>query len=263
MKNKKKIAIYIPAWNVSHIITMVLDRIPKEIKQKVTEIIVIDNASEDSTYHTVIDYKHDKNMQNLKIIKLKENKGYGGSQKIAYQYCLDKRYDVVVMLHADAQYAPEYLPKIIKSVEEGNADLMFGSRISGHPLKGGMPLWRFIGNKTLTKLENLVLGLNLSEYHSGYRAYSCDGLRKVPFHLTSSNCCDTEMIVLFHLAGLRIAETTIPTHYGKESKHPTSKRLIIFILNILLTLWRYSLHKHGIKKYRLFEVEKLDKLPPI
>lgn len=259
MKNKKKIAIYIPAWNVSNIITTVLDRIPKELKQKISEIFIVDNASEDDTYLTVMKYKHDKNLRNLKIIKLKENKGYGGSQKTAYQYCLDKGYNIVVMLHGDAQYAPEYLPKIIKPVEEGKADLMFGSRISGHPLKGGMPLWRFIGNRTLTELENLILGLNLSEYHSGYRVYSCDALRKVPFHLTSNNCCDTEMIVLFHLAGLRIAETPIPTHYGKESKHPTSKRLVIFIFNILLTLWRYSLHKSGIKKYRLFEVKKFIK----
>src|SRR3989344_1657128 len=118
----KKIAIYIPAHNVSHVISTLLDRIPSEIKEKVAEILVVDNASKDQTYLTVVGYKKDRNMHNLSIIRNTENKGYGGSQKLAYQYCIDKGYDIVVMLHGDAQYAPEYLPVLIEPIEKGEAD---------------------------------------------------------------------------------------------------------------------------------------------
>lgn len=254
---KKKIAIYIPAYNASHTVPLVLDRIPQEIKERVAEIFVIDNASEDNTYLTVIGYKHEKNMHNLKVIRNKKNRGYGGSQKLAHQYCLDQGYDIMAMLHGDAQYSPECLPTLIEPVEKGEADLVFGSRITGNPIKGRMPLWKYIGNKALTKFENLVLGTNLSEFHSGYRVFNCNALRKVPFYLCSDEYyLDTEILIQFHLAGLRIKERTIPTHYGKESMHPSLKRLYVYCLNIILTMGKYLLHKWGIKKYRLFKIEQ-------
>lgn len=256
---KKKIAIYIPAYNASHTVPLVLDRIPLEIKEKVSEIIVVDNASKDNTYLTVVGYKHEKNMHNLKIIRNRENKGYGGSQKLAYQYCLEKGYDVVAMLHGDAQYAPECLPNLIGPVEKGEADLVFGSRITGNPIKGGMPLWKFIGNKVLTKFENFALGTNISEFHSGYRVFSCEALKKVPFDLCSNEYYfDTEILIQFHLAGLRIGERTIPTHYGKESMHPSLKHLYVYCLNIVLTIGKFLLHKWKIKKYKLFKIERGD-----
>ncbi|SRR3989344_403251 len=251
----QKIAIYIPAYNAAHTVPLVLDRIPQEIKEKVAEIFVVDNASTDDTYLTVIEYKHAKGLHNLKVIRNEKNKGYGGSQKVAYQYCLDKGYDIVVMLHGDAQYAPEYLPRLIEPVENGEADFVFGSRMTGNPLKGGMPLWKYAGNKTLTKMENLVLGTNISEFHSGYRVFSCEALRKVPFQICSDEYYfDTEILIQVHLAGLRMGERTIPTHYGKESMHPSLKHLYKYCSNIILTMGKYLLHKKGIKKYKLFEV---------
>ena len=249
-----KIAIFIPAHDVSHVIPLVLDRIPEELKKTVAEILVIDNASKDNTYLTVIGYKHDKDLQNLKIIKNEKDLGYGGSQKLAYQYCFDKGYDIVVMLHGDAQYAPEYLPALIKPVKEGKADLVFGSRMAGKPLQGGMPLWKYLGNKTLTKLENSILRTNLSEFHSGYRVFSCEALRKIPLErCTSEYYFDTEILILFHCAGLRIAESPIPTHYGKESTSPNFKHLYTYCSNIVLTMGKYLLHQKGIKTYPLLE----------
>lgn len=250
----KKIAIYIPAYDVSHVIPTVLDRIPEEIKEKVVEIIVVDNASKDNTYLTVVEYKNKKKMHNLRIIRNEKNRGYGGSQKLAYQYCIEKGYDIVAMLHGDAQYAPEYLPDLVGPVDKGEVDLMFGSRMKGNPLKGGMSLWKYIGNKALTKLENFVLNTNLSEFHSGYRVFSCDALKKVPFSLCSNDYhFDTEILIQFSLAGLKIDEKPVPTHYGKESTSPSLRSLYIYCSNIILTMGKYLLHKWGIKRYRLFK----------
>jgi glycosyltransferase involved in cell wall biosynthesis len=255
MKNKK-IAIYIPAYNVAHVLPRTLDRISPEIKAKVSEIFVVDNASEDNTYLTVIGYRHDRNEQKIKIIRSKKNRGYGGSQKLAYNYCLEKDYDIVVMLHGDAQYAPEYLSSLIEPIEKGEADLVFGSRMRGNPLKGGMPLWKYVGNKALTKIENLVLGTNLSEFHSGYRVFNCKALKKIPFNFCSDEYYfDTQILVQFHLAGLRIAERPIPTHYGKESGHPSLKSLYLYCSNIILTMGKYLLHNYNIKKYKVFDIE--------
>src|SRR3989338_5177273 len=140
MAKQKKIAIFIPTYNGGATVPLVLERIPKEIKKKVKEIFVIDNASPDNTYLTVIGYKSQKRMQNLTIMRNKVNKGYGGSQKMAFDYVIKKKYDIIIMLHGDAQYAPEMIPAVLKPVEEGKADMVFGSRMSGDPLKGGMPV---------------------------------------------------------------------------------------------------------------------------
>lgn len=255
----KKIAIFIPAYNVSSTIPIVIDRIPKELKQKLKEIFVIDNASSDSTYLTVIGYKHYKNMQNLSIIRNRENKGYGGSQKVAYKYAIDRGYDIIVMLHGDAQYAPEYIPKIIEPLEKGQADMVFGSRIKGSPLKGGMPFWKYMGNRFLTIAENMVLGLSLSEYHSGFRAFNVKSLKKIPFHLCSDDYhFDTDILIQFRIAGFRIKETPIPTHYGKDSKSPPILSLISYSWNILLSLVIYLLIRKNIIKNDKFNFKVKD-----
>src|SRR3989338_5386166 len=159
------IVIYIPAYNVGHTLPRVLERIPEELSPIVKEILIVDNASTDNTYITAVQWK-DK-LKNITIIQNQTNQGYGGSQKIAYQHCIEKGYDYVVMLHGDAQYAPEFIPQLLEKAQQSNADLVFGSRIKGKPLQGGMPLWRYAGNRFLTWLENTVLDMNLSEFHSG------------------------------------------------------------------------------------------------
>lgn len=252
-----KLAIYIPAYNAAHTVALVLDRIPAEIKDKVQEIFIVDNASVDSTYLTIVGYKVvNKEIEpKLTYIKNEKNLNYGGSQKLAYRYCIDKGYDAVVMLHGDAQYAPEEIPKLLEPIEKGEADLVYGSRIAGHPIKGGMALWRYFGNRVLTIIENIVLGLNLSEFHSGYRIYSCKALEKIPFDKCSDDMhFDSEILIQFRLAGLRIAEKPIPTHYGKESHSPGFFHMVRYGLNILWNLCGYLLHKWGIKKQEKFEV---------
>lgn len=254
-KEKKSIrtAIYIPTRNAAKTITNVLDRIPAEVKSKVEEIIVVDNASKDGTSLLVLQYKNEKNVPHLRVMQNTQDLGYGGSQKLAYQYTIDKGFDIVVMLHGDAQYAPEYLPQLLEPVEKGEADLVFGSRMSGDPKKGKMPFWKRFGNRTLTKIENFVLKTDLSEFHSGYRVYNVEALKKVPFQRCSNNYhLDTEILVLFTIAKLRICEKTIPTHYGYGSESPSLRDLAIYSLNILKIMGSYYLHQKKIINKELF-----------
>ncbi|MBN2420922.1 glycosyltransferase family 2 protein [Candidatus Woesearchaeota archaeon] len=253
---KKKIAIFIPTYNAAKTLPLVIDRIPNSIKKEVEEIFVADDESKDNTYLVAIGYKKNKKLNNLKIFHHKKNKGYGGNQKWAYQYCINKGYDVVVMLHGDAQYAPEKIPDLIKPFykNDKNIGMVFGSRMKGDPLKGGMPLYKFIGNKFLTLVENLVLGLNLSEYHSGYRAYDCKNLKKIPFHLCSDDFhFDSEIIVQLRLAGLKILETPIPTYYGEERCHVN---VISYGMNVLRAMSEYLLHKSGIRRIKKYSIGK-------
>lgn len=250
----KKICIYIPAYNVEKTLPIVIDRVPRRLK-KYSEILIIDNASVDGTYFTAVNYKRSKGLQNMKIIKNRRNLGYGGSQKKAYSYAIEKGYNIIVMLHGDAQYAPEKLAYILEPLIDGKADMVFGSRMSLNPLKGGMPVWKYAGNKFLTMAENVVLRTNLSEFHSGFRAYRCASLRKIPFHLCSDNYLfDTEIIMQFVTKKMRIVEVPIPTYYGKETKSPTMAQLANYSLSILVSLFYYVLHKHGIRKVAKFDI---------
>jgi glycosyltransferase involved in cell wall biosynthesis len=254
----KKIAIFIPTYNHAKTLPLVLDRIPANIKKQVKEIFVADDESKDNTYMVGLWYKQEKGLNNLTIFHHKKNKGYGGNQKWAYQYCIDKGYDIVVMLHGDAQYAPEKVADLIKPFQQKDANkigMVFGSRMKGNPLKGGMPMYKFIGNKFLTFVENLVLGLDLSEFHSGYRAYNCQNLKKIPFHLCSDDFhFDSEIIVQLKLSGLKILETPIPTYYGEEKCNVNS---ISYGLNVLKTMGEYMLHKSGIKQSKKYNVAKV------
>ena len=238
-----QVAIYIPAFNAASTITRVLDRIPDDIKTGVREIFVIDNNSVDNTHLVAIGYRHQEKLHNLEVIRNPQNEGYGGSQKIAYQRCADKGYRCVAMLHGDAQYAPELLAHLIKPILEGKTDMVFGSRMRGDPLAGGMPLHRYLGNKFLTTIQNKLMGTNLSEFHSGYRVYSVEALKKVPFdRLSSDYHFDTEIIILFHKHGLRITEEPIPTHYGDEKNYVNIWK---YGIDVLVTTITYYFHKKG------------------
>lgn len=250
-----KIAIFVPSYNAAKTLPLVLDRIPKQIKKNVKEIFVADDESQDNTHMIGLWYKKSKGMKNLSIFHHLKNKGYGGNQKWAYQYCIDKGYDIVVMLHADAQYAPEKIPDLLKPFYGKNANrigMVFGSRMSDDPIGGGMPMYKFIGNKFLTWVENTVLDLNLSEYHSGYRAYNLNNLKKIPFELCSNDFhFDTEVIVQLKLAGLDILETPIPTYYGDEKCHVN---VVSYGLNVLKAMGLYLLHKWNIVRVARYEI---------
>ncbi|MBL7057348.1 glycosyltransferase family 2 protein [Candidatus Woesearchaeota archaeon] len=253
MGNKKlKIAIFIPAYNAGKTLPIVLDRIPEDIKNSVSEIFVADDGSQDNTYLIGVGYKKLKGGKNLKVYQHQKNKGYGGNQKWAYNYCIKKGYDVAVMLHGDAQYAPEMIPKLLEPFQKDTADMVFGSRMTGDPLKGGMPIHKYWGNKILTWIENRILKLKLSEYHSGYRLYSCKALKKIPFNKCSNDFhFDTEILIQFKIANLRITEMPIPTYYGKEKCHVN---LLGYAMNIIKSVVQYYFHAKKIKTYEKFKL---------
>ncbi len=245
---ESRVAIFIPAFNAASTVTNVLDRIPANLRDKMAEIFVIDNHSTDNTSMLVVDYREKNSVHNLEVIRNSRNEGYGGSQKIAYRRCIDKNHDCVAMLHGDAQYAPELLETLIAPILEGKADMVFGSRMSGNPLKGGMPLIRFLGNRALTTAQNFFLGTRLTEFHSGYRVFSVKALAKVPFERFSSDYhFDTEMIILFVDRGLKIVEMPIPTHYGDEENYVN---IWDYGMKVLITTATYFLHKRGLRRSR-------------
>jgi len=242
----QKVAIFIPAFNAASTIVKVLDRIPPEIKDQVGEIFIIDNNSTDDTQMVAINYREAHGLHNLEVIRNPKNMGYGGSQKIAYQRCIDKGYECVAMLHGDAQYAPELLESLIGPVKRGEADMVFGSRMRGDPLGGGMPLIRFLGNRALTTLQNFFLGTRLSEFHSGYRVFSVAALKNIPFERFSSDYhFDTEIIILFVDQKLRIMEMPIPTHYGDEKNYVN---IWDYGTKVLVTTLTYFLHKSSLRR---------------
>ena len=243
MSPGKRIGIFVIAYNAVNKLDWTLDRIPKEVWDKVEEVFLFDDCSTDNTHYAALGYKHVKQLDKLTIHRNARNLRYGGNQKPGYQYAIARGFDIVVMLHADGQYAPEVLNDLLEPMESGTADMVFGSRMAPgcDPRAGGMPLYKFIGNKILTWLENHILGMNLSEFHSGYRIYSCQALTRIPFLLNSNEWhFDTEVIIQFKEAGLRIAERPIPTYYGDEICYVNG---IGYAFNCIRTAMRYRLHK--------------------
>lgn len=246
--NLNKVAIYIPAYNAAATLPRVLDRIPAEVRDKVHEILVIDNHSEDNTYLVAAGYRETKGLYNLQLIRNERNVGYGGSQKIAYRRAIDQGLGGIAMLHGDAQYAPELISKLLDPILNGEADMVFGSRMSGDPRAGGMPLLRYLGNRFLTTAQNWMLGTRISEFHSGYRIYSVNALKQLPFESLSSDYhFDTEMLILFVDQGLRVLEMPIPTHYGDEKNYVNIWK---YGIEVLVTTITYSLHKRGVRQSR-------------
>lgn len=235
------------AYNAASTLAKVLDRIPRDFIPRISQILICDNASEDQTYLVGLGYKQvDGRKLPLEVLRNPKNVGYGGNQKIGYEWAIAHELDIVVLLHADGQYAPEMLPDIVAPLERGDADAVFGSRMMtpGGARKGGMPMYKVIGNKVLSTIENRLAGTNLSEWHSGYRAYSVAALRDVPFQRNSNEYdFDTEIIIQFHEAGKRIMEIPMPTYYGDEISYVNGPR---YAKDIVKDVLRYRAHKIGI-----------------
>jgi len=248
-----RILCYIPAYNAAATIPSVLDRIPQNMMDQIDEILVVDNASEDNTHLVGLGYAHQKGLKKLKVHRSAVNGGYGGSQKVGYRYAIDNGFDAVVMLHGDGQYAPERMEYLLEPIYRGEADHVFGSRITGDPRGGGMPIHRYLGNRFLTAVENWILGWNLSEYHSGYRIYTTAALKRIPFERNSNEYhFDSQILVQVRLAGLRVVERTIPTYYGSEKCYvPLTK----YGVDVLKTMAEYLLNKWGLKKYPYLQIE--------
>jgi len=204
----------------------------------------VDNHSSDSTSQIAHQYSMDRGLTNLEVIRNSQNLGYGGSQKVGYQRAIDLGLKYVAMVHADGQYAPEVLAALCEPIFLGQSDLVFGSRIQGSPIQGGMPIHRFLGNRCLTMIQNLLLKQDLSEFHSGYRVYSLTGLQRIPFQRLSADYhFDTEIIILMTHHGLRIQERRIPTYYGDEENHVNIWK---YGVDVLITTGTYFLYRRGI-----------------
>ena len=247
----KRVGIFIMAYEAVRTLIAAYERIPAQLKKEAAEIYVIDDASNDDTFWAGMGYKLLHNIPNLNVFRNPRNLGYGGNQKKGLRHAVDRGYDIVVALHGDVQYAPECIPDLIQPILEGQADLVFGSPMTGHPLQGGMPLYKYLGNKFLTALENWALGMQLSEYHSGFRAYSCEALQQVPFEqCTDQFHFDTQVLIQFKEKGLRITEIPVPTHYGPESHQVGFWTAMRYGFGILGSLLEYRLHKARLFRYQ-------------
>ena len=216
----KRIGIFIVAYNALTTLSKVLRRITPEVWKNVEEVAVFDDASQDATYELAVGIQTMTQIPKLRVLKQPKNLGYGGNQKSGYKYFIEQGFDIVVLLHGDGQYAPELLSHMYAPLVRGEADAVFGSRMMkdfGGPLKGGMPFYKYVGNRMLTMFENRALGLNLTEFHSGYRAYNLHALAQINLdNLTDDFHFDTEIIIKLHHQNFRIAEVPIPTFYGDE-----------------------------------------------
>jgi glycosyltransferase involved in cell wall biosynthesis len=244
---RPKLLIFVVAYFAESTLRSVLERIPDALFGTYDcEILVVDDASEDRTFSIGVDYRREHPDVPLSVMRNERNQGYGGNQKVGYLYASRYGFDFVVMLHGDAQYAPEALPDLLEPLRGGKADAVFGSRMleAGAARAGGMPLYKYVGNKILTRLQNALLGTRLSEFHSGYRAYSVRALERLNFLLNTNDFhFDTEIIIQLLNAGMRIVELPIPTYYGDEICRVNGMR---YAGDVLLATLRDVAHRAGV-----------------
>jgi glycosyltransferase involved in cell wall biosynthesis len=257
------VLVFIVAYNAEKTISEVVGRIPKDLAATYDlEVLIIDDASRDATFaesHSVSKGQHLRFP--VRALFNPVNQGYGGNQKLGYHYAMEKGFDFVALLHGDGQYAPECLPRLLEPLRRGEADAVMGSRMlsGGGALKGGMPLYKFIGNKVLTWCENRLLRTNLSEFHSGYRVYSVEALRAIPFDLNSNEFhFDTEIIIQMLIAGRTIQELPIPTYYGDEICHVNGMK---YAANVLMAALKARLQEMSLFYDRRFDCAPAETSP--
>jgi glycosyltransferase involved in cell wall biosynthesis len=244
MYNGKKIVVVLPAYNAELTLKKTYQEIPFDI---VDEVILVDDFSKDNTYDLgkKLGIKH--------IIHHEENKGYGGNQKTCYRKALELDADIVIMLHPDYQYTPLLIPAMVSLIGSGLYQVVFGSRILGKSaLNGGMPKYKYFANRLLTFIQNVLMNQKLTEYHTGYRAYSAEVLRKINFEKNSDDFVfDNEMIALMFYNGFTIAEITCPTKYFEEASSINFRRSVKYGFGVLGVSILYFLTKKGIYKWKL------------
>jgi glycosyltransferase involved in cell wall biosynthesis len=256
MKEKPRILIFVVAYEAQTTLEKVLHRIPEEIFHYDTEILVIDDSSKDKTFEVGVRYSESKNKYPVTILCNEENQGYGGNQKLGYSYAIKNNFDIVVLLHGDGQYAPECIPTLIEPLLDNSADAVFGSRMltKGAARRGGMPLYKFVGNKILTTIQNILLKTNFSEFHSGYRVYRVAALSQIPFQYNSNNFhFDTEIIIQLLAANFTMKEVPIPTYYGDEICRVDG---IKYAKNVIMTTLLSRFHTVNLLYDRKFDLHK-------
>jgi len=245
MINGKKITVVLPAYNAARTLEMTYREIPFDI---VDEVVLVDDRSRDETIELAVKLgiKH--------IIKHDVNKGYGGNQKSCYRKAIELNSDIIVMLHPDYQYTPKLIHSMCYLIANDLYKVVFGSRILGKgALKGGMPLYKYIANRLLTLIQNILMDQKLSEYHTGYRAFSADVLGKIDFESNSDDFIfDNQIIAQIFSAGYEIAEITCPTKYFDDASSINLRRSTIYGLGVIKTSFRYFFHRTGISRDILF-----------
>ena len=234
-----------PAYNAAKTLKMTYMELPHDV---VDVVLLVDDGSSDETVEIA-------RQLNLELFIHNRNYGYGGNQKTCYAEALRADADIVVMVHPDYQYDPTFLPKIIEPIERGEADVVLGSRLmSISPTLQGMPWWKYLGNRILTKVENLAFGLNLSEYHTGYRAFSKQVLETINFQMNSDQFIfDQEVIAQIVEARFKISEVSVPTRYFAEASSASFLDSSIYGLGILWLVFRYLLHERNIIPQKKFQ----------
>ena len=255
-RSRFRLLVFVVAYYAETTLTGVLQRIPKQVFEEFDcEVLVVDDSSQDRTYEIGEEYRRQHPEIRLTVLRNELNQGYGGNQKIGYTYAIRRRFDFVALLHGDGQYVSEELPKLLEPLRGGRADAVFGSRMMrrGDALRGGMPLYKLVGNQVLTAFENLLLGTRLSEFHSGYRIYSVKALAALPFLLNTDDFhFDTEIIIQLLSGGMRIVELPIPTYYGGEICRVNG---VGYAWNVVIAVVRSSLHRLGLLYQRRYDCE--------
>jgi len=242
----KKVVVVMPAYNAAKTVEMTYKEIPFDI---VDEVILVDDQSKDDTVTVA------KQIGIQHVIRHEKNKGYGGNQKTCYTKALEIGADIVVMLHPDYQYTPKLITAMVSIIGQDLYPVVFGSRILGKgALKGGMPMYKYISNRMLTLAQNILMNQKLSEYHTGYRAFSREVLQAVDFKKNSDNFVfDNQMIAQIFYKGFDIAEVTCPTKYFEEASSINFKNSTIYGLGVLGVSFRYFLAKLGLYKWEILD----------
>jgi glycosyltransferase involved in cell wall biosynthesis len=239
-----KVIVVLPAYNATETLKQTYDEIPRDV---VDEIILIDDASKDATVEMA-------RSLGIPTVRHDRNRGYGGNQKTCYTMALARGADIVVMLHPDYQYTPKLVTAMASMIASEQFDVVLASRIlGGGALVGGMPLYKYISNRLLTLLENIMISQKLSEYHTGYRAWSRAVLEKLPLQNNSEDFVfDNQMLVQCAYFGFRIGEISCPTKYFPEASSINFKRSVVYGLGVLKTSIQYRLQRMGLVASPLF-----------
>lgn len=249
MINGKKVVVVMPAYNAEKTLRATYNEVPLDI---VDDVVLVDDKSPDQTAQLAreIGIRH--------VITHEQNLGYGGNQKTCYKKALELGADITIMVHPDYQYTPKLIPAMAAVIASGLYDAVLASRILGKgALRGGMPLYKYVANRFLTLTQNIVIGQKLSEYHTGYRAFSKAVLETINFEANSNDFVfDNQMIAQVFHAGFDIAEVTCPTKYFEEASSINFSRSTTYGLGVLKTSGQYWLSKRGLANYELFKTKK-------
>jgi glycosyltransferase involved in cell wall biosynthesis len=254
VKDGARVVVVMPAYNAARTLEATYRGLAMDV---VDEVILVDDVSHDETVDIA-------ERLGLKVVVHLQNRGYGGNQKTCYLEALRNGADVVVMVHPDNQYDSTLVPQMIEPILDSRADIVLGSRfLSGTALSGGMPWWKFVSNRFLTIVENAVFHLGLSEYHTGFRAYSRRLLETLPFLLNSDDFVfDQEIMVQALCFGMRVGEVPVPTRYFPEASSVNFSRSVQYGLAVLWLVVRYLLHRAHVLRSRQFTARLEDVLAP-